>query len=1818
MEAIMNGKGVVSKVVVALLAMTVTGVVGPGGGPDAYAAPAIAFVPPTPDDGAIIADTSVEIQVSIVEQYDGVEYKDLWEVIFRWDATDHWLYDDSLVLMFNFDNVEALGEDYSVAGGVVKDLSGSGNDGYLSDVALDPYKVPTWIPDGRYGGAFDFTGNGADIGQSIRVPHDNSMNPYGGEGDFALLAWIRTRHDVDGDILRKGSTEVSDAWYKLEHSPGDGSDRFSLNFNTTGTDATINSTEAYNDNQWHFVVAQRRSGQAELWIDGMLDGTAPVSGSIFNEADLAIGSKDTQNDDFLNSTVDEVRIYNNRSFSQDEIAELYYSNLSKYEPGSWILYVNQSNLADGVHTYKAGAKDTTGQLTETEVRSLEVAPSQKPTVSLDSPRDGSVVNSTEVVFTCSASATDDDFGLEDASLYVGDAPQTVTFSGPSQTDDAQLYATDDSYTTEVEGPDTNAGDAVSINVDGANPHAHGVIKFLNVFGDEPGQIPLDSAISSATLEINYSNGGNVMKLYRLTEDWIESQVTWNERSSGVEWTDPGADGTDSHAETALEVSASGTGWRTIDITQFVQEWSDGAANYGIVLTDGGTDGVDFDSSESANPPVLTVSYRQSGLELIETKPMSGMADTVFFSWVAPTDQQDYTWNCLVRNEALLESWAPADFHLTVDTRYPDEPTLVAPADGASDVAIPATLEVTVGDPQVEELLNVTFFGRCSAADEFTIIVLPDTQKYVLGGAYPQIFTAQTQWIVDNKDALNIVFVTHEGDIVDTWNNTTEWGYANTSMSLLDGIVPYSVVPGDHDHYGEDPPGSTEYYEQYFPASRFANAELYWYWGGSYAGNFGGSYDETYPHTNNNNFQLLTIGGQDYIFLSLDFCPSQDEIDWANGILTTYSERRAILTTHALLDSSANYYGSGDFWLYPDGTSNPTGDTSRIWYDLIRNHENLQLVLCGHMRGEVRRTDNNLFGKPVHQVMANYQDRANGGNGWLRIMRFVPPENKIYVKTYSPWLDQYETDADSQFELDMPMSLFTEIGTNLNVANGSSTSVTWPDLTDETEYEWYVTVTDPTDRTAVGPVWGFTTIGAPPVISGVDAVSITETTAAIVWTTDEPADSLVNYGTDDGYGLWVWDEMLVTSHSVTLTALSPGTTYHYQVSSEDGSGNAAWSADYTFTTEVPDTEPPAIVGATGDTASTTGELVTISATITDNVAVVSATVYYTPIDGIETTVSMTKEGGSDVWSADVPVASDKVGTITYYITAQDAAENAARNPAGSGTYGITITDNDDPVISGATGDTTVTFGESVMISATITDNIDVVSATLHFTPIASAEETTTNMTEGADNVWSASILSGSAEGTIPYYITADDGVPITTREPETGTYSITVSAPVLFSDGFESGDFTAGGWAVTSTPASVDGTAAYTGAYGAHLKKGATIEKSVSTAGFTEIHVKYARKTEGLKADEFLYVEWYDGSSWHELESMQDSAWGSEDKTCVGADNNADFKIRFRINGNAGNDEAMVDDVQITSTPSGPDIEAPMPDPMEWATAPYATGSTSIAMVAATASDASGVEYYFACIGDGGHDSGWQDGPTYEDTGLSAGIEYTYQVQARDKSPQQNTTGWSIPASATPTDVPPAPPTGLVATPGDSQVNLDWNDNTEGDFAGYNVYRSETSGGPYTQIATLVATSDYPDSPLVNGTTYYYVVTAVDLASNESGNSNEASATPSAQVIVHIESISMSLTPTGKNIKAEATALVHDQSDVPVQGATVVGDWYLEDKVIATGYTGITDSTGIAVSTSPPEKATSGETFRFEITDVVLSGYIYDPGSSVTSGSIAVP
>ncbi|MGE0453569.1 MAG: Ig-like domain-containing protein [Vicinamibacteria bacterium] len=90
---------------------------------------------------------------------------------------------------------------------------------------------------------------------------------------------------------------------------------------------------------------------------------------------------------------------------------------------------------------------------------------------------------------------------------------------------------------------------------------------------------------------------------------------------------------------------------------------------------------------------------------------------------------------------------------------------------------------------------------------------------------------------------------------------------------------------------------------------------------------------------------------------------------------------------------------------------------------------------------------------------------------------------------------------------------------------------------------------------------------PPVISWVSASNVTAAEATIAWTTNEAADSQVEYGTSTGYGLATTLEPgLVTSHAARLGGLAADTAYHYRLKSRDAAGNLAVSSDYAFVTQ----------------------------------------------------------------------------------------------------------------------------------------------------------------------------------------------------------------------------------------------------------------------------------------------------------------------------------------------------------------------------------------------------------------------------------------------------------------------------------------------------------------------------------------------------------------------------------------------------------------------------------------------------------------------------
>ncbi|RYD48134.1 MAG: hypothetical protein EOP85_04175, partial [Verrucomicrobiaceae bacterium] len=412
----------------------------------------------------------------------------------------------------------------------------------------------------------------------------------------------------------------------------------------------------------------------------------------------------------------------------------------------------------------------------------------------------------------------------------------------------------------------------------------------------------------------------------------------------------------------------------------------------------------------------------------------------------------------------------APFNLDV----PPNIALASPADGATEVPLTAPLSAEVSDLNGGNL-QVKFYGRSignvTNTDDFTVVALPDTQYYSenVGGTRAAIFSAQTDWIVAEKDARNIGFVLHLGDITEHGDNptyaTNEWANASNAMYRLENPettlsaegIPYILAVGNHDQTPiGNADGSTTNFNTFFGVhpttgiNHFADKSYY-----------GGTSE---PGKADNNYTLFSAGGLDFIVISFEYDTTADavDLDWADALLKAHPDRRGIVITHHTVNigNPASFSAQG----------------SAI-YQALKDNPNLILMHGGHIHGEGRRTDT-FEGRKVHSLLADYQGRTNGGDGWLRIMNFRPSLNRIDVKTYSPTLNQFETDADSQFSLDVNLSggvgPFTEIGT-VTVAPGTA-SIDWAGLEEGGRYEWYAEVSDGT-TTVTTPVRGFITEGA---------------------------------------------------------------------------------------------------------------------------------------------------------------------------------------------------------------------------------------------------------------------------------------------------------------------------------------------------------------------------------------------------------------------------------------------------------------------------------------------------------------------------------------------------------------------------------------------------------------------------------------------------------------------------------------------------------------------------------------------------------------------
>lgn len=299
-------------------------------------------------------------------------------------------------------------------------------------------------------------------------------------------------------------------------------------------------------------------------------------------------------------------------------------------------------------------------------------------------------------------------------------------------------------------------------------------------------------------------------------------------------------------------------------------------------------------------------------------------------------------------------------------------------------------------------------------DSFSMIVLGDPQGYIKYDINQPLFELCTAWIADNVEHLNIKAVLCTGDVVEQndnnaldrrmLNQTSRQMYESGSRAFarLDNVVPYIICPGNHEYGYKHSENGNTHFPEYFTAERNS------------------CYRETlvaeFPNRSglasieNSAFEFHDKNWGDVLVITSEFAPRDEVLEWAKNLAASdkYKNHRVIFMTHSFLrERTAERTDNEGYKISPRNWG------QGVWDKLIYPSSNIEFVLCGHTGhpGDFEdsvayRVDKNAAGKNVHQMMFNVQIlgggwEGNGGDGWLRILEFMPDGRTIKVKTYSP-------------------------------------------------------------------------------------------------------------------------------------------------------------------------------------------------------------------------------------------------------------------------------------------------------------------------------------------------------------------------------------------------------------------------------------------------------------------------------------------------------------------------------------------------------------------------------------------------------------------------------------------------------------------------------------------------------------------------------------------------------------------------------------------------------------------------------------------------
>ncbi|HET8925075.1 MAG TPA: choice-of-anchor D domain-containing protein [Candidatus Acidoferrum sp.] len=637
------------------------------------------------------------------------------------------------------------------------------------------------------------------------------------------------------------------------------------------------------------------------------------------------------------------------------------------------------------------------------------------------------------------------------------------------------------------------------------------------------------------------------------------------------------------------------------------------------------------------------------------------------------------------------------------------------------------------------------------------------------------------------------------------------------------------------------------------------------------------------------------------------------------------------------------------------------------------------------------------------------------------------------------------------------------------------------------------------------------------ISNVQATSMTTSATQIVWSTNVPADSAVIYGTTTSYGNSTpVDSTMVTNHQVMLSGLAAGTTYYYQVASTDaknnhGKGSGSFkTAGYSISGAI-----SPVSGGAGAVVSLTGAAsATTTADGSGNFALTglpngtygitpshsgfkftpssqSMTVNGANVTGVQFTVSATSTAPT-ITTQPVNQTVTAGQTATFTVVAGGTAPLSYQwQKNGVNISGATASSYTTPVTattdSGSTFQAVVTntAGTVTSSAATLTVNAAPVAPTITTQPV--------NQTVTAGQTATFTVVAG---GTAPLsYQWQKNGVNISGATASSYTTPVTATT--------DSGSTFA--VVVTNTAGTVTSSAA---TLTVNPAPAPAIQVTPNPVNFGSADVV------GTTTTQPLIIK---NTGTATLTITQISASGAPFSVSgfslplnVNAGQQTTINSAFAptATGLASGSISIVSNAAGSPTSvslSGTAIAATLtlgitPGSLNFGN--VTTGTTSLAQTV-TISNTGNSNVTISQI--------TLSGAGYLMTGGAAPVtltpSQTLTLSVTFGPSVAGSVNGSVSIVSNATGSPTAVTlTGTGVTPVQHSVALTWNASTSSNVTGYNVYRTTTSGTGYVKInSSLIGVLSYTDSTVQNGTTYFYVTTAVDSSGNESVFSNEVSA-----------------------------------------------------------------------------------------------------------------